>query len=367
MNTSVILDVSIGLIIIYISAALIVSAIQEIIASLLQWRSQHLEESILQLMLGQDIQDFQKTKDFRDQIYNNPLIQSMNHTGVSFWSRFTANLVFNWQKHKNKDKDNNQHGEAAEKNAEQKLYSTSSPSYIDSKTFAIALINELQKGTSPFGKIQELITILESPETQSKIPKSLLDTLLILANNAKIKIKNGENELLSFQKEIEIWFDSSMDRAAGVYKRNAQLVCFILGLFITLLLNLDTLYISQTLLNDSTLRTTLANNAGELFYNSSTDANGQLDIEKLEANFPKIFDNHLPIAPFYENVANFMDCQNQNYCPINKGQFNLGKFSSAVCGWMITTLAVFMGAPFWFDLLSKLVNVRATGNKPDNS
>jgi len=33
-------------------------------------------------------------------------------------------------------------------------------------------------------------------------------------------------------------------------------------------------------------------------------------------------------------------------------------------GWIVTALAVSLGAPFWFDLLRKLVNIRNAGQKP---
>ncbi|MEA5515815.1 hypothetical protein [Nodularia sp. UHCC 0506] len=364
MNVSVMLDVAIGLVIVYISTALIVSAIQELIASLLQWRSQHLKESILQLMLCHDATGLNETKHFRDQIYENPLIQSMNHSAVSVWSRLTSHFVFHWQK---KSESVGDEKEDEQEKAYEKLYLTSSPSYIEPEIFAIALVNELQKNTLPFETFQELITFLESPETQNKIPQALRDTLLMLANNAKIKINAGENALLSFQKEIENWFHTSMKRAGGIYKRNTQLVCFLLALIITIFLNLDTFYISQILLNNSILRTTLANNAVQLVNNFPTDNNSPLDVEQLQENVSKIFSNSLPIAPIYENVTNFMDCQQQNSCSIQEAQPNLRKFLSALCGWIVTTLAVFMGAPFWFDLLGQLVNVRANGSKPNRS
>jgi hypothetical protein len=35
-----------------------------------------------------------------------------------------------------------------------------------------------------------------------------------------------------------------------------------------------------------------------------------------------------------------------------------------VLGWIVTALAVSLGAPFWFDLLKKLVNIRSSGNQP---
>jgi hypothetical protein len=55
------------------------------------------------------------------------------------------------------------------------------------------------------------------------------------------------------------------------------------------------------------------------------------------------------------------------------GQFNLGwgKLPQDVGGWLlkiigltITTLAVSLGAPFWFDVLKNLANMRSTGPAP---
>ena len=36
-------------------------------------------------------------------------------------------------------------------------------------------------------------------------------------------------------------------------------------------------------------------------------------------------------------------------------------------GWLITAFAVMFGAPFWFDLLGKIVSLRASGNPPVES
>jgi len=34
-------------------------------------------------------------------------------------------------------------------------------------------------------------------------------------------------------------------------------------------------------------------------------------------------------------------------------------------GLFLTTGAVSLGAPFWFDVLNKLVNLRSSGNRPE--
>jgi len=38
-----------------------------------------------------------------------------------------------------------------------------------------------------------------------------------------------------------------------------------------------------------------------------------------------------------------------------------------VAGWVVTMVAVSFGAPFWFDLIQKLVNLRSAGPKPDST
>jgi hypothetical protein len=38
-----------------------------------------------------------------------------------------------------------------------------------------------------------------------------------------------------------------------------------------------------------------------------------------------------------------------------------------ILGWLITAVALSAGAPFWFDMLKRLVNIRNAGIKPDTS
>ena len=36
-------------------------------------------------------------------------------------------------------------------------------------------------------------------------------------------------------------------------------------------------------------------------------------------------------------------------------------------GWLLTTAALTMGAPFWFDLLKNVIGLRATGPAPKST
>ncbi len=45
----------------------------------------------------------------------------------------------------------------------------------------------------------------------------------------------------------------------------------------------------------------------------------------------------------------------------------MGAVLLAILGWGVTAGCLSMGAPFWFNLLVQLVNVRRTGVKPDDN
>jgi hypothetical protein len=42
-----------------------------------------------------------------------------------------------------------------------------------------------------------------------------------------------------------------------------------------------------------------------------------------------------------------------------------GSIWSHLLGWIVTVLAISIGAPFWFDLLNKFVNLRSAGRATD--
>jgi hypothetical protein len=425
MDFPAIVDVGIGMIIIYIAGALLVSGMQEILASVLQWRSQHLKESILQVMLGKDVsdKDVQNAKNLRDKIYKSPLIQSTTSTSISLPSKILSfSLLLGRQSLSNNSKplklesnseletnndtktdinneslkpESNSESETnndtnqdiqkiEEKNPYKTLFLTSFPSYIDKEHFASSLVRELCKDKLKnflekehsdvnLTGILGLNTIRSEINKYTELPQPFKDSMLALVDRAAFKIEAHENAALVFQKEIENWFDAAMDRASGVYKRNGQLVAGILGLAIAIFFNLDSFNISQKLMTDSTLRTLLADSASSLVVNSKADPNdpnSQLDNQKLQDNIAIFVGNSLPIVPIYENAANFLDCETQDACTLwppfsQTKSFNLKRFFQALIGWMATTLAIHMGAPFWFDLLGKVVNVRSTGSKPD--
>jgi hypothetical protein len=154
-----------------------------------------------------------------------------------------------------------------------------------------------------------------------------------------------------------------MDRVSGWYKEAAMSQLFLLSLAITVLGNVDTLHILQVLWRTPQLTAQIADAAGravEKKESNPTADQARAELQKLEAQ-------GLPIG---------FSCLGQDSleqtdwkavfdkCAANAKQQYLGNWALKIIGWLITALAVAMGAPFWFDLLSRLINLRGTGPKP---
>ncbi|MBD2122737.1 hypothetical protein [Trichocoleus sp. FACHB-262] len=185
----------------------------------------------------------------------------------------------------------------------------------------------------------------------ARLPQPIKASLSVLARRAQEKSTTVENEVKQFQFEIETWFDRSMDRATGVYKRNAKGVAIILGSLIAFAVNADTFHIVNRLSRDTLLRNAIATSATQV----ATRAN---DINAVENQVnAALQDLPLPIGWDQVNLT-------------AQGRQNRGwplPFLKTMLGWLVSGIAISMGASFWFDLLGKVVNVRNSGKPPEKT
>ncbi|RKR05653.1 hypothetical protein C8C83_5004 [Flavobacterium sp. 90] len=82
----------------------------------------------------------------------------------------------------------------------------------------------------------------------------------------------------------------------------------------------------------------------------------------------KLKENHSDSLTTFKDTLNKMIVLNKR-CPIIQdakwlqySSYQKGEWET-IMGWLITALALTLGAPFWFDLLSKLISVRGAGSK----
>jgi hypothetical protein len=200
------------------------------------------------------------------------------------------------------------------------------------------------KDSETYKKVKELIDIL---------PDSVVDGIETMAKRAQMRAKSTEEGITLLQKEIENSFDSSMERAGGVYKRNSKGVAILIGITLAITANADTFHIINRLSKDSLLREIIINKAVQVVPQESNSS----DMNKIDPN-EILKEVELPIG--WTN-ANLQQQINSTKYRIN----GLPVFSvlSMIAGWLVSGIAIAMGAPFWFDLLGKVMNVRNTGKK----
>lgn len=301
---SLALDVAIGLVFLYLLLALLVTTLQELAASMLKLRAKHLYDAIAGMLEGK------RGDPFVEQLYAHPLIKNLSDRAIV-------------------------------KGARQKLLGGGLPSYIPSKTFALAFLDLLSGKTvgsvtgadKALAASRDLVSKLEIPE--------LKKTLELLLDSTERLEQDVDKQAQVFSLHIEQWFNDRMARASGWYKRKAQLISFVLALGVSVVCNASTFKVADRLWHDSSLRASVVAGAQKF----QTDNAGKTDQVDTVAS---LAGSNLPIG-WHGATASGLDLL---VIPL---------------GWLTTALAVSLGAGFWFDLLGRALSVRGTGTKVSTS
>ncbi len=297
-----VLDVAIGLIFIYLILALVCTAVNELLAGWFDRRTKNLYTGVSNLL--------------NDAKVTVTAPGSSSQVGVldSFWAHpLIKSLEENGIK----------------------------ASYIPSRTFALTLL-DLLSPANPGGQPRTITDIREAVE---KLPVSsdLRRSLLVLIDEAG-------GDLKKLHSNIEIWFNNAMDRVSAWYKSRTQTIIFIIALLVVLGTNADTIRIGKALANDDAMREAIVAQAQE--YVKSNPSPGAADSAKS------------PQDRIKQNVAELQ----QLGVPLGyKGETPEGFnwWLNKILGLLLTVGAASLGAPFWFDMLNKLINIRAVGKSPD--
>lgn len=284
MFNSTVLEVAIGMISCYCAVSLIVSSINEGVSSMLQLRGKYLLQGIQKLL-------------------NDP---DFNHM---------AQAVYN----------NAQFHPAGDGQAVNAKDLESLPSYASPRQFATALTDTLTTLQTLPGDMGSAIQNIPNPQLRQALSSMY---------------ERAGNDLSQFEAEVAYWFDQSMQRLAGAYKRTIQVWTVVFGLVLAMVFNIDTFHLFKVLWLHPTLA---ANISADQFANAQV-AMDQLSVTSLPIGWEK--------PPFSWGA----DGPHWNY--------GLSDFLLMALGWGVTVLTTLFGAPFWFDLLQKATHLRGAGNKP---
>ena len=228
------------------------------------------------------------------------------------------------------------------------------------------IVQLMKKGSKVYNEFEAAIKDKDSQTYQKfqqlteVLPQSITDGLDVLAHRTQTRIKSTESGINALRQEIEHSFNSSMERASGVYKRNSKGVALLISFTIAVAANADAFHMVSRLSTDSALRNTIVNNAGQILLQNQENLR-YVDIATLRSQTEEaLSDISLPIGWTEANIK-----QQVGLLPSrNAGIMPFFRFLRAVPGWIISGIAIAMGAPFWFDLIGKVSKVRNTGNKP---
>ena len=213
------------------------------------------------------------------------------------------------------------------------------PSYISPRIFARALMDivapaDAAQGSRTIGEIRTSICNIQN--------EGLKKVLLVHLDDAQDNIEKA-------YQNIEKWFDEGMQRVSGWYKRTSQWIVLGYALVIAVGFNVDTVMIASTLYRNENLRAGLVAAAEDIAKQPFPEGAEKMT-EKITGINSELEKLHLPIG--WNDQA-------------GATPRTLESWLVKICGWLITGLAVSLGAPFWFDMLNKVVNIRSAGRKPE--
>jgi hypothetical protein len=326
MYLDAILEVAIGLVFAWMVLSIGTMQVQEWISALLSLRARFLEQQLLN-MLG--------SKDLVERFYAHPLIRSISPPGKN-------------------------PGEVRR------------PSYIPAQRFAAALLKILSEGQPSSGASG--LDIREGLRNLRQTSPAVAAVLEQKLPNLEASLERGELNLTIWRAQLEEWFNDAMDRLSGAYKRCAQRWSLIIGLVLALLFNVDTVAIARQLWREPTLRQVIAQQAA-----SKSDTDPSTGVKQVRQYVDML---GLPVGWSVRAPAGDEQCGWQLGQPVYPAVWVGGEcrllstlprmddpwgWLSKIIGILLSGLAATQGAPFWFDVLQRLVKLRSTGPVPSAS
>lgn len=338
MGSNAAIDVAISLVLMYLVLSLIVTVLNEVIATAADLRSSNLKDALTALVDDPTL---------RQQFYDHGLIAGLN--GATTDRKGTLLRIINW------------------------LYrfvtrssagDGSHVSYVSGQVFARALLGSVDAAKS-------LPTYQDIEDAIKKMPDTNVRDALL----AQLATANGNLQLL--HQNVAAWFDNAMDRVSGVYKRHLKQISLFVGTVLVLVVNADTLKVATSLWNDAALRAAMVQTAGTLVDKgisppnanaaapAAGNAGGQAAAQpNLDASIQKAVQSvhdaeqqlrPLPLGWSWTSI------------PRPPWPWSAWHVFAKIVGLLLTAIAISLGAPFWFDLLSMFMRIRGTGDKPQKT
>ncbi|HYV43135.1 MAG TPA: hypothetical protein VEO02_15225 [Thermoanaerobaculia bacterium] len=209
------------------------------------------------------------------------------------------------------------------------------PAYVQPKTFSLVLLDLLvpsDPGESrTMASVRQAVANLPADSTTRKTLSILLD--------------QAGDSLLKLEQDMEAWFNGAMDRVSGWYKQRTQVIVLTIAALLSIATNADTFAIATALANNSALREVVVTQAKAYTETAKTSAAPPANQKTANERIAQLQQLGIPLG--WKSLPSQWDWLNK------------------LAGLALTAFAVSLGAPFWFDLLNRFMNIRAGGKSPE--
>lgn len=248
------------------------------------------------------------------------------------------------------------------------------PSYIDPASFVSAVISELTAGSQAPTSTALQTGVAAMPAGMAL--KSVLTSLL----------REGSGDIDALRSSLSAWFDKGMDRLSGSYKRWSQFWLFLMGVVLAVGMNVDCFKLVQSV-GKAEVSAIASEAAAKIIADQKSDPGAALNLEDMlktldslslpigwkncgdetkqerpapDANAGATGDTK-PASDAGSNAKDTATCVSSLAGFLSDSTEHPGNCVAQILGWLLTGFLISFGAPFWFDLVSKFINIRSGG------
>lgn len=276
------------------------------------------------------------------------------------------------------------------------------------------------------GKYQKVFSMVEETPLAEKFKlavKGMNDSNMKLLYDGFIdrSMVNGALDLLKLNENISKWYDDYMDRVSGQYKTMNRPKLIFIGMFVAITLNVDSLHLAQTFYQNRGLRESVLSDAdaiAKIYQETETmetverydmilarladtsirkDSISNVFLTKIWADMQKndsidstqkarmntVFETfsrwEIPLgyttkdAPLSWVVKDSISISGMGINPVQNASIEYHTrrntpSPASIIKWLfgiiVSGIAMGFGAPFWFEILVKFINIRNAGAKP---
>jgi len=395
MFGSEILETAIGLVFVYLMFSLVCSGVKEWIHYLLNVRSKSLEEEIRRMLTNSDLVDA---------IYNHDLVGDSGQSGI-----FKKLLGLGGPTTPEGDKK-----VVPIKAGNAKLTS------ISPDSFAEALLDCITSAAASKGKSKAADQLFDSIKKgiEQIVNKEVRNVLLNLLNKASSEEKELKKRVEEAVQVVEKWYENSMGKLSAWYRKKSKQLIFVTALVLVVTYNVDSIMIVKMLSQDPAIRTTVLFEAEKLSSqqqdymkyrsepkklapaavsveaapgtastetgtapstetgtapstepstettaeNESTPGNAGKELMTTEKLFEEVEQlkaqlraSSLPLGWVKRDESSKTTVTDPRVVPVRDDYLG---WIYKIIGLMISLMAISIGAPFWFDILKKMLDLR---------